>query len=90
MDPAGQFQALDEIDRAGRELVGIYHSHPGGPAAPSGHDAADACWPGTTQPNYPGAIQVIVSLQDRAVPVVKGYVLVAGTYREVPIVTRQE
>jgi len=90
MDPAGQFRALDELSRAGRELVGIYHSHPGGPAAPSGVDLEAACWPGTTLPNYPGAVQVIVSLQDRAAPVVKGYVLTGGTFIEVAIAISQE
>ena len=86
MDPVGQFRAMDEISRAGRELVGIYHSHPGGPAAPSSVDLEEACWPGTTLPNYPGVVQVIVSLQDRAAPVVKGYTTAAGTFIEVPII----
>jgi proteasome lid subunit RPN8/RPN11 len=86
MDPAAQFAALDELSRAGREVVGIYHSHPGGPAAPSSVDVEQACWPGTTLPNYPGAVQVIVSLQDSAAPVVKGYAPAAGALLEVPIV----
>jgi len=90
MDPEGQFRALDELSRAGRELVGIYHSHPGGSAAPSRVDVEEACRPGTTLPNYPGAIQVIVSLQGRAAPVVKGYVLAAGKFIEVAIAICQE
>ena len=85
MDPAGQFRALDEISRAGREVVGIYHSHPSGPAAPSSLDLEAACWPGTTVPNYPGAAQVIVSLLNGSAPVVKGYAAHAGAFVEVPI-----
>ena len=85
MDPAAQFRALDEISRFGREVVGIYHSHPSAPAAPSSVDLAAACWPGTTEPNYPGAAQVIVSLQEGAAPVVKAFVAAAGTFVEVQI-----
>jgi len=86
MDPAMQFRALEEISRAGREVAGIYHSHPGGPAAPSSVDLAAACWPGTTVPNYPGAVQLIVSLQDGGAPVVKGYAAAAGVLTEVSII----
>ena len=85
MDPAEQWLALDEIDRAGWELVGIYHSHPAAPAMPSPSDLEAACWPGTNLPNYPGAVYLIVSLLDRAVPAVKGYVLAVRGFVEVPI-----
>ena len=85
MDPREQLRALDEISRAGGELVGIYHSHPDGPATPSSIDLEGACWPGTTLPNYPGAVQLIVSLRDRGAPVVKGYAPSAGTFTEVPV-----
>lgn len=90
MDPGGQFRALDEISRAGRELAGIYHSHPRGPAAPSSADLEESRWPGSDLPNYPGAVQVIVSLQDPAAPLVKAYAPDAGTLVEVPIVIRRE
>lgn len=86
MEPTAQFLAMEEVSRAGRELVGIYHSHPGGLAVPSNVDLQEACWPGTTLPNYPGAIQVIVSLRDRAAPVVRGYAADRGLFVEVPII----
>lgn len=38
IDPAEQFALL----RAGRRIVGCYHSHPGGAAEPSPRDAAHA------------------------------------------------
>jgi proteasome lid subunit RPN8/RPN11 len=86
MDPAGQFRALEAIHGAGRELVGIYHSHPVGPALPSSLDRDAACWPGTSLPSYPGAVHVIVSLRESAAPAAKGYALVSGAFVEVPIV----
>jgi len=85
MEPTAQFLAMEELSRADRELVGIYHSHPGGPAVPSTADLQEACWPGTMLPNYPGAIQVIVSLQDGAAPIVRGYAADRGMFVEVPI-----
>ena len=86
MAPAGLFRALELVGRSGRQVVGIYHSHPAAAAVPSGVDLRDACWPGTALANYPGAIHVIVSLQNRNAPVVKGYALSAGAFVEVPIV----
>jgi len=44
-----------------------------------------AYWPGTQLPNYPEAVYVIVSLMDRANPVVKGYAIDAGAVQEVAL-----
>lgn len=85
MDPNEQFRALEELSSAGCELVGIYHSHPEGPAVPSPVDLEEARWPGTAEPNYPGAVQVIVSLRDPAAPVVRGYAPDAGAFVDVAI-----
>ena len=90
MDPQGQFRVLDALSRAGREVVGIYHSHPNGPAAPSRVDLEGALLAGTALPTYPGTVQVIVSLRDRAAPLVKGYAPDAGGGIEVPIVIRRQ
>ena len=54
MDPAGQFRALDRIARAVQDVVGIYHSHPGGPAVPSRSDREESFWPGTRLLELPG------------------------------------
>ena len=86
MDPLEQLRALEAIGRAGRGVVGIYHSHPGGPAAMSQVDLAAARWPGTAEPSYPGAVQVIVSLRDSLAPVLRGYAPSAGRFVEVPVV----
>ena len=46
MDPREQLNALLEIEESGSQLLAIYHSHPGGPAAPSPTDVAEAAYPG--------------------------------------------
>jgi proteasome lid subunit RPN8/RPN11 len=46
LDPAEQLRLLDEIEEAGDDVVGFYHSHPAGPADPSETDAAQATWEG--------------------------------------------
>ncbi len=85
MDPAEQFRVLKEIREKGLALVGIFHSHPGGPAYPSGTDVENAYWPGTLFPNYPEAVYVIVSLQELRRPVVRGFSILEGAVREVPL-----
>lgn len=45
MEPAGQLAAFLDMEQAGQELVGIFHSHPGGPETPSPADLAEAYYP---------------------------------------------
>lgn len=46
MEPRDQFAAfLDVEDARGLEVLGVYHSHPRGPAGPSAVDAARATLP---------------------------------------------
>lgn len=54
LDPQEQLRLFKEIDDAGLELLGIYHSHIQSPAYPSRTDIAKAF--------YPDAVYVIVSL----------------------------
>ena len=49
-----QIRIMNEIDDAGLDLIGIYHSHTSSPAFPSRTDAEQAFWP--------DAVYVIVSL----------------------------
>ena len=44
--PEEQFELMEEIEDAGQEVVGFYHSHPAGPPQPSATDEAQATWPG--------------------------------------------
>lgn len=46
MAPEELVGALQAIDHNGWELVGIYHSHPNGPAFPSPTDLAEFAYPG--------------------------------------------
>ena len=47
MDPAAQLKSFYLLEERGLELVGIFHSHPTGPARPSPTDVAEFAYPGT-------------------------------------------
>ena len=85
MEPRAQLAALEAIDRAGREVVGIYHSHPGGAPSPSALDRGQAFWAGTAVAAYPGAVQVIVALPAAGAPAVRGFLPERGSLREIPV-----
>jgi len=65
IDAGEQFRLMREIEEAGEELVGIYHSHTRSAAYPSQTDVNLAGWP--------DAVYVIVSLADPDAPDVKGF-----------------
>jgi proteasome lid subunit RPN8/RPN11 len=46
MHPQEQLEAFNYIEAHGWELLGIYHSHPAGPAIPSLTDVEEAAYPG--------------------------------------------
>ncbi|MEF8801092.1 MAG: desampylase [Halolamina sp.] len=46
IDPEELLATIESVEQGGREVVGFYHSHPNGPAAPSATDAARATWTG--------------------------------------------
>jgi proteasome lid subunit RPN8/RPN11 len=71
-----QLRIVNEIDEAGLELVGIYHSHVSSPAFPSRTDAEQAFWP--------DAVYVIVSLAGGGADV-KGYRIVDMGISEEPL-----
>ena len=60
-----QFRLMREIEAAGEELVGIYHSHTKSAAFPSQTDVNLAGWP--------GAVYLILSLADPDAPDLKGF-----------------
>lgn len=76
MDPAEQFRAIRRMRSNGHRQVGIYHSHPGSPAAPSAKDVELAF--------YPDAVYVIAGLVDTG-PELRGYCIEEGKVSEVAI-----
>jgi [CysO sulfur-carrier protein]-S-L-cysteine hydrolase len=85
MDAEEQFRVMKNIRESGSEMVGMFHSHPSGPAYPSNVDVEKAYWPGSQLPNYPDAVYIIVSLMNRAQPIIKGFSIEEGKVSEVPL-----
>lgn len=77
MDPHDQIAAFLDIEAHGWEIIGIYHSHPTGPAVPSLVDIARAY--------YPEATYLILSLADRSRPQLRAYRILDGQVSEIPI-----
>jgi len=46
MDPEEQFAVIEQIEDAGLDVVGFYHSHPAGGVVPSETDRERATWTG--------------------------------------------
>ncbi len=74
IDAREQFRLMREIEGAGEELVGIYHSHTKSPAFPSQTDVNLAGWP--------EAVYLIVSLADPDAPDLKGFWIRDGEIAE--------
>ncbi|MFT4571591.1 MAG: proteasome lid subunit RPN8/RPN11 [Hyphomicrobiaceae bacterium] len=62
---------LEAADERDHKLVAFYHSHPDHDAYFSEEDIAQATPFG--EPNYPDAVQVVVSVYDRVVRVITGF-----------------
>jgi len=75
MDPVQQVEVFAEMQKHGQSLIGIYHSHPQGPAGPSGADVHMAY--------HRGVAYVIISLADADNPDVRAFVLQDGGFEEV-------
>lgn len=74
MEASQQIQAMLDLEFCGWQLIAIYHSHPQGPETPSPTDIALAY--------YPEAATIIVSLQNRAVPVIRVFQILAHEVAE--------
>lgn len=77
MEPAEQFKVVKDIRSSGLEMLAIYHSHPATPTRPSAEDIRLAL---TRDVTY-----VIVSLENRDHPAVKGFLLENGSLTEVTV-----
>jgi proteasome lid subunit RPN8/RPN11 len=78
IDAGEQFRLMREIEEAGEELVGIYHSHTRSAAYPSQTDVNLAGWP--------DAVYVIVSLEDPDSPDVRGFWIREGEIADAELV----
>lgn len=78
IDPQEQFRLMKEIEEAGEELVGIYHSHTKSAAYPSQTDVNLAGWP--------DAVYLIASLANSDAPAVKGFWIRNGEITDAEIV----
>ncbi len=76
IDPLDHFTAIRLARMNGRAVVGVYHSHPRGPEAPSPRDHAEA--------SYREYAYVIVVPEQ---PTVLAFRLDGGEFAEVPLVT---
>ncbi len=66
LDSKDNLRVSREMDEAGEEIVGVFHSHTKSAAYPSQTDVNEA-------QAWPQLIYLIVSLQDAEAPEVKGY-----------------
>ena len=78
LDPKEQLHVFDEIDDEGWELLAIFHTHTHSEAAPSETDRAQAF--------YPEAVYLVMSLSDRANPVLRGFRILDGEVAEEELV----
>lgn len=70
-----------DLRGSGEEIVGVYHSHPKGPAEPSARDVNDA---GATA--YPGWVWLITALSARdGAPVTRAYQHTGATFEPLEI-----
>lgn len=74
MDAKEQFKVMKEIRNLGLEMVGIYHSHIESQAYPSAHDVEMAF--------YPEISYVILSIKDKANPVIRSFKIKEGKITE--------
>ena len=74
IEPREHFRALRHAERLGWDIVGVFHSHPHSPAYPSPTDVRLA-------PD-PGWLYVLVSLEVRDHPDIRGFRIVGGQVHE--------
>jgi proteasome lid subunit RPN8/RPN11 len=65
LDPKEQLRVFDEMDEQGWDLLGIFHTHTHSEAYPSETDRAQAF--------YPEAEYLVMSLSDRANPILRSF-----------------
>ena len=80
IEPREHFKALRHAERQGWDISGVFHSHPHTRAYPSATDvqlAADPTW-----------LYVVIGMEDREHPLVRGFRIVEGTVHEESLTQR--
>ena len=80
LDAKEQFRVFEEMDDDGLDVYGIFHSHTHSEAFPSGTDRRQAL--------YPEAHYLILSLQDRSAPLLRGFRILDGEVTEEDVMIR--
>ena len=78
MDPSQQVEVFSEMEKHGKTLLGIYHSHPNGPPHPSDTDLKLAY--------HPGVLYFIISLENRDHPELRAFLLDKKCFQEASII----
>jgi proteasome lid subunit RPN8/RPN11 len=78
LDPKEQLRVFDEMDEQGWDLLGIFHTHTHSEAYPSETDRRQAF--------YPEASYLVMSLSDRANPVLRSFRIDDGEIAEEELV----
>lgn len=81
IEPREHFKALRHAERQGWEITGVFHSHPHTRAYPSPTDvqlAADPTW-----------LYVVIGMEDRARPVVRGFRITNGLIRDEELIIEE-
>ena len=71
MDPLELDQVIRQGEAKGQRLKAFYHSHPDHDAYFSAEDKAFACPFG--EPTYPEAAQIVISIYNRAVKIIRAF-----------------
>ena len=79
VDPAAHLRLQRNLRGTEQSVIGVYHSHPAGPAAPSAHDLARAI--------EPGWLWIIVGLTDGRTGEINGFLHRAGGFEPVELGT---
>ena len=85
LDGKEQLRVFNEMDERGWELWAIYHSHTHSEAYPSETDIRRAHYPDGNA-TYPDVRYILVSLEDRANPVLRSFTFVDGQVSEEELV----
>jgi proteasome lid subunit RPN8/RPN11 len=84
-DAGEQIKVVRKMDKAGMQMIAIYHSHPASPAFPSQVDIERAFFPGTRELSYPDTAHLILGLAAEE-PEVRAFTITREGVREIKVI----